>query len=113
MRIDTIAASVFILFFACVSAATAEPMEVQTPDGQTVILYPDRTWEYKRPPPTPEGYTVELDAGAATSFRMDGEHIVSDRPGYRPIPATHSVRNVGANTFREVLIEFKNGFLVR
>jgi hypothetical protein len=62
MRIDTIAASVFVLFFACVSAVSAEPMELQTPDGQTVILYPDRTWEYKRPPPTPEGDTVELDA---------------------------------------------------
>ena len=52
--------------------------------------------------------TVELEAGAAVSFRIDGDHIVSDRPEYPAVPATHSARNVGENTFREVLIEFKN-----
>ena len=52
--------------------------------------------------------TVQLEAGAAVSFRIDGEEIVSDRPGYPAVPATHSVRNVGANTFREVLVEFKH-----
>ncbi len=52
--------------------------------------------------------TVELESGGATNFRMDGDQIVSDRPGYPPVPATHSARNVGATTFREVLIEFKN-----
>ena len=29
-------------------------------------------------------------------------------PGYPVVPATHSARNIGTNTFREVLIEFKN-----
>ena len=52
--------------------------------------------------------TVELEAGGAVSFRVDGGQIVSDRPGYPAVPATHSARNIGANTFREVLIEFKN-----
>ena len=52
--------------------------------------------------------TVELESGGAVSFRVDGDQIVSDRPGYPVVPATHSARNVGANTFREVLIEFKN-----
>ena len=52
--------------------------------------------------------TVELESGGATNFRMDGDQIVSDRPGYPAVPATHSARNVGATTFREVLIEFKN-----
>ena len=61
MRIDIIAGSVFLLLFAWVSAALAEPMELQTPDGQTVILYPDRTWEYKRPAPAVTEDTVELD----------------------------------------------------
>ncbi len=51
--------------------------------------------------------TVEFEAGGAVSFRIDGDQIVSDRPGYPTVPATHSARNVGANTFREVLIEFK------
>ena len=52
--------------------------------------------------------TVKLEAGAAVSFRIDGDQIVSDRPGYPAVPATHSARNVGASTFREVFIEFKN-----
>ncbi len=52
--------------------------------------------------------TVEFEAGGAVSFRIDGDQIVSDRPGYPTVPATHSARNVGANTFREVLIEFKD-----
>ena len=59
----------------------------------------------------PEGElldTVELEAGGATSFRVDGDQIVSDRPGYPVVPATHSARNAGTNTFREVLVEFKN-----
>ncbi len=51
--------------------------------------------------------TVELEAGGAVAFRVDGDQIVSDRPGYPTVPATHSARNVGANTFREVLVEFK------
>ena len=76
MRIDTIAASVFVLFFACVSAVNAEPMELQTPDGQTVILYVDRTWEYKRPPPTSEGDTVELDALVEGPSNFAGQEVV-------------------------------------
>ena len=52
--------------------------------------------------------TVELEAGGAASFRVDGDRIVSDRPGYPVVPATHSARNVGTRTFREVLIEFKD-----
>ena len=51
--------------------------------------------------------TVELEAGDVTSFRVDGDQVLSDRPGYPPVPATHSARNVGTTTFREVLIEFK------
>ena len=51
--------------------------------------------------------TVELEAGGATSFQIQGDQIVSDRPGYPAVPATHSARNVGPNTFREVLVEFK------
>jgi hypothetical protein len=51
--------------------------------------------------------TVELESGDAVSFRIEGDQIVSDRQGYPAVPATHSARNVGANTFREVLIEFK------
>tara|TARA_B100001971_G_C17857479_1_gene366597 strand:- start:101 stop:433 length:333 start_codon:yes stop_codon:yes gene_type:complete len=51
--------------------------------------------------------TVELEAGGSVNFQIQGDLIVSDRPGYPAVPATHSARNVGPNTFREVLIEFK------
>ncbi len=51
--------------------------------------------------------TVELEAGSATTFRVEGDTIFTDRPGYPSVPATHSVRNVGKTTFREVLVEFK------
>ena len=51
--------------------------------------------------------TIELAPGDATSFRIDGDRILSDRPGYPAVPATHSAKNVGTTTFREVLIEFK------
>jgi beta-alanine degradation protein BauB len=52
-------------------------------------------------------YNVELEAGAAVAFEVSGDQIISDRPGYPAVPATHSAKNVGSNTFREVLIEFK------
>lgn len=52
--------------------------------------------------------TVELESDGAVSFRVEGDKIVSDRPGYPIVPATHSARNVGSTTFREVLIEFKD-----
>ena len=51
--------------------------------------------------------TVELASGEAVNLRVEGDQIVSDGPGFPTIPATHSARNVGANTFKEVLIEFK------
>ena len=52
--------------------------------------------------------TVELNPGGAISFHVDGDQIIADRPGYPVVPATHSAKNVGETTFREVLIEFKN-----
>ena len=52
-------------------------------------------------------YTVERQPGDAVSFRVDGDQVLSDHPDSGPVPATHSVRNVGSTTFREVIIEFK------
>ena len=52
--------------------------------------------------------TVELEVGGAVSFRIDGDRIVSDRPGYPVVPITHSARNVGTTNYREVLVEFKD-----
>ena len=52
--------------------------------------------------------TVELESGGAVSFRIEGDQIVADRPGYPTVPVTHSAKNIGGSTFREVLIEFKD-----
>ncbi len=52
--------------------------------------------------------TVELESGGAVAFRVEGDHIVADRPGYPSVPITHSAKNIGTTTFREVLIEFKS-----
>jgi hypothetical protein len=62
MKVTVIFSLMLIWVLASIPGARAEPIELQTPDGQTVILYPDRTWEYKRPPPTTTADTVELDA---------------------------------------------------
>ncbi|MDG2170089.1 MAG: hypothetical protein P8L44_19440 [Opitutales bacterium] len=51
--------------------------------------------------------TVELEAGGAHSFHIIGDEIHGDTPGYPVVPATHSAKNVGTETFREVLVEFK------
>ena len=50
---------------------------------------------------------VELEVGRAVSFRIDGDKIVADRPGYPVVPVTHSAQNVGSKSYREVLVEFK------
>lgn len=58
--------------------------------------------------PTGESlYVVTRDPGDAISFRIIGDQIYSDVAGSSPIPTTHSAKNVGQETFREVLIEFK------
>ena len=51
--------------------------------------------------------TVELEPGGAHSFRIVGDEIHGDTPGYPVVPTTHSAKNVGTKTFREVLVEFK------
>lgn len=51
--------------------------------------------------------TVELESGGAVAFKVVGDQIEADRPGYPVVPTTHSARNIGSTTFREVLIEFK------
>lgn len=55
-----------------------------------------------------ELYTVDRSPGTALTFRIEGEQIVSDLPGMKPIPITHQVHNIGETPFREVLIEFKD-----
>lgn len=52
-------------------------------------------------------YTVTRKPGDAVVFSVDCDQIVSSGPESHTIPATHSARNVGSKTFREVLVEFK------
>ena len=63
-------------------------LEVYGPDGQLL-------------------YRIERKAGEGMSFQMDGDQVVADIPDHSGVPATHSVRNVGKHTFREVLVELK------
>jgi hypothetical protein len=39
--------------------------------------------------------TVELESGGAVSFRVDGDRIVADRPGY-PVVPTLTVHEISA-----------------
>ena len=56
--------------------AFAEPVELRTPDGQTVILYDDFTWEFKRAAPSTTGDTVDLDDLVKNPSRFEGEEVV-------------------------------------
>lgn len=53
-------------------------------------------------------YTVDRQPGEALAFRVEDGQVISSHRDGRAVPATHSVRNVGEQTFREVLIEFKD-----
>ena len=52
-------------------------------------------------------YIVKREPGDAIRFKVVGNEIHSDMPGSSPIPTTHGVKNVGDETFREVIVEFK------
>ena len=52
--------------------------------------------------------TVDAEAGSLHAFRVIDGKIVSDDPGLPAVPATHSTRNVGVQSFKGVVVEFKN-----
>lgn len=47
------------LLIAGYGIAGAGPIEVQTPEGRTAVLYDDFTWEYKQPAPSLTSTTLE------------------------------------------------------
>lgn len=51
-------------------------------------------------------YTVVREPGEAMTFQVAGDQVIAES-GSRVIPATHSVKNIGSQTFKEVLVEFK------
>ena len=57
-------------------AVAAEPMELKTPEGKTVVLYPDFTWEFKRPAPGALDDTVDLNALVTRPGDFAGQDIV-------------------------------------
>ena len=52
-------------------------------------------------------YVVKREPGDAITFRIVGDHVLANGAGATPVPATHSVRNIGDRTFKEVIVEFK------
>lgn len=63
------------LWLAALGPAVAA-IELQTPDGRTVVLYDDFTWEYKRPAPTLATDTVAADALINDPSKFKGQQVV-------------------------------------
>jgi hypothetical protein len=64
-----------IVWFAALGPAAAA-LELQTPDGRTVVLYDDFTWEYERPAPAPAADTVTADALVGEPSKFKGQQVV-------------------------------------
>ncbi|MEM7171015.1 MAG: hypothetical protein AAF530_12655 [Pseudomonadota bacterium] len=52
------------------------PVELTMPDGRAVVLYPDRTWEFKRPAATLKQDTVSVDELVTQPSKYKGEKVV-------------------------------------
>ncbi len=65
-----------VFWFVLFGLAWAQGMEVQVPDGRTVSLYDDHTWEFKRLAPVPAGDTVAVDILLKNPGRFDGKEVV-------------------------------------
>ena len=68
-------ATALILWLAALEPAAAA-IELQTPDGRTVVLYDDFTWEYQRPAPTLATDTVAADALIGDPAKLKGQEVV-------------------------------------
>ncbi len=56
--------------------AVADGTEMQRPDGRTVVLYDDHTWDFKRPAPEMMSDTIEVDELVQRPGRFDGQEVV-------------------------------------
>ncbi len=65
-----------VFWFALCGLAWAQGTEVQVPDGRTVLLFDDHTWEIKRPAPALAEDTVEVDKLVETPGRFIGQEVV-------------------------------------
>ena len=60
------------------AGAWADGIEAQTPDGKTVMLYENGTWEYKRPSPVLEATTLSAEELVVTPSKYHGQEVVVD-----------------------------------
>ena len=51
-------------------------MEVELPDGRSVMLYDDHTWEFKRPAPQAMTDTVAVDELVQKPGQFDSQEVV-------------------------------------
>jgi len=65
-----------VFWFALCGLAWAQGTEVQVPDGRTVLLFDDHTWEIKRPAPALAEDTVEVNKLVETPGRFIGQEVV-------------------------------------
>ena len=72
---------------ALAGTAAGAPMELTAPDGRTVILYDDFTWEFKRAAPSREADTVVLDELVTRPSRFLNQDIVVTGPVTRLLGA--------------------------
>lgn len=65
-----------LFWFVFSSLAWAEATEVQLPDGRTVLLFDDYTWEFKRPAPHPVQDTVDVEQLVLRPNNFAGQDLV-------------------------------------
>jgi hypothetical protein len=67
-----------LLILAAIPAVGQRPtaaVEVKSPDGRTIILKPDGTWEYKKAPPSPTPSAVPNAASETLSPNFSGDDV--------------------------------------
>jgi hypothetical protein len=65
-----------VFWFVLCGPVWAQGTEVQAPDGRTVLLFDDHTWEFKRPAPASAEDTVEVDMLVENPGRFMGQEVV-------------------------------------
>ena len=87
MRVIRSSCLAMAMLVAAAAATNAGPIELTTPDGKTVHLFDDFTWDYKRPAPSGTDDTVDLDSLIRTPGYYLGEDIVVTGPIVRVLGA--------------------------
>ena len=51
--------------------------------------------------------TIELHTGQTVAYRLEDDQLYPMEQAGPPAPATHSARNAGSASYREILVEWK------